>query len=134
VLARGSVEQDVFSFGLDKGLTSASFGRRERYLRKFPIMIVSATNEIVGFKTVRHFGIVRRFTARSRSVVSNFVDGIQSISRLCGVRGTRAAGGLRCPRTQSKAVPSWACATTQTTSSLKFLAYGTAVWVEPLGI
>jgi hypothetical protein len=35
-------------------------------------MMVSATNEIVGFKTVRHFGIVRRFTARSHNPTPKF--------------------------------------------------------------
>jgi hypothetical protein len=40
-------------------------------------MMVSTTNEIIGFKTVRHF--VRGITVRSRSVVGNLVGGLQSI-------------------------------------------------------
>ncbi len=42
-------------------------------------MMVSTTNEISGFKTVRHLGIVRGITVRSRSVVGNFVGGLQSM-------------------------------------------------------
>ena len=42
-------------------------------------MMVSTTNDIIGFKTVRHLGIVRGITVRSRSVVGNFVGGLQSI-------------------------------------------------------
>jgi uncharacterized protein YbjQ (UPF0145 family) len=41
-------------------------------------MMVSTTNEIAGYKTVRHLGLVRGITVRSRSVVGNFVGGIQS--------------------------------------------------------
>jgi uncharacterized protein YbjQ (UPF0145 family) len=41
-------------------------------------MMVSTTNEVIGFKIVRHLGIVRGITVRSRSVVGNFVGGIQS--------------------------------------------------------
>ena len=42
-------------------------------------MMVSTTNDIIGFKAVRHLGIVRGITVRSRSVVGNFVGGIQSM-------------------------------------------------------
>ncbi len=39
-------------------------------------MIVSTTNEVAGFKIIRHLGLVRGITVRSRSVVGNFVGGI----------------------------------------------------------
>lgn len=42
-------------------------------------MMVSTTNDLAGFKVVRHLGIVRGITVRSRSVVGNFVGGIQSL-------------------------------------------------------
>ncbi len=42
-------------------------------------MIVSTTNEIAGYRIVRHLGLVRGITVRSRSVVGNFFGGIQTI-------------------------------------------------------
>jgi uncharacterized protein YbjQ (UPF0145 family) len=42
-------------------------------------MMVSTANDITGFKIVRHLGIVRGITVRSRSVVGNLVGGLQSI-------------------------------------------------------
>jgi uncharacterized protein YbjQ (UPF0145 family) len=43
------------------------------------MMIVSTTNEIAGYRVVRHLGLVRGITVRSRSVVGNFFGGIQTI-------------------------------------------------------
>jgi uncharacterized protein YbjQ (UPF0145 family) len=42
-------------------------------------MIVSTTNDISGYKVVQHLGVVRGITVRSRSVVGNFVGGVQSM-------------------------------------------------------
>jgi uncharacterized protein YbjQ (UPF0145 family) len=42
-------------------------------------MIVATTNEIAAYRIVRHLGLVRGVTVRSRSVVGNIVGGIQSI-------------------------------------------------------
>ncbi|HEY8163515.1 MAG: YbjQ family protein [Methylocystis sp.] len=42
-------------------------------------MIVSTTNEVAGYRIVRHLGLVRGITVRSRSVVGNFFGGIQTI-------------------------------------------------------
>ena len=42
-------------------------------------MIVSTTNDVTGYRIVQHLGLVRGITVRSRSVVGNFVGGIQSI-------------------------------------------------------
>ena len=42
-------------------------------------MIVSTTNDVTGYRVVQHLGLVRGITVRSRSVVGNFVGGIQSI-------------------------------------------------------
>lgn len=42
-------------------------------------MIVSTTNEVAGYRIVRHLGLVRGITVRSRSVVGNFFGGLQTI-------------------------------------------------------
>lgn len=42
-------------------------------------MIVSTTHDVSGFRVSRHIGVVRGITVRSRSVVGNWVGGIQSI-------------------------------------------------------
>ena len=42
-------------------------------------MMVSTTHEIAGYKITRHLGLVRGITVRSRSVVGNFLGGVQSI-------------------------------------------------------
>ena len=42
-------------------------------------MIVTTTNDVAGHRIVRHLGIVRGITVRSRSVIGNFAGGIQSI-------------------------------------------------------
>ena len=42
-------------------------------------MIVATTNEIAGHRVVRHLGVVRGLTVRSRSVIGNIGAGIQSL-------------------------------------------------------
>ena len=42
-------------------------------------MLVSTTNDVPGYRIVKHLGIVRGITVRSRSVVGNFAGGIQSL-------------------------------------------------------
>ena len=42
-------------------------------------MMISTTNDIAGYKTVRHIGPVRGITVRSRSVVGNFLGGVQAM-------------------------------------------------------
>lgn len=42
-------------------------------------MIVSTTNEVAGFRIVRHLGLCRGITVRSRSALGNVVGGFQSI-------------------------------------------------------
>jgi uncharacterized protein YbjQ (UPF0145 family) len=42
-------------------------------------MLVTTTNDLAGHRIVRHVGLVRGITVRSRSVVGNFAGGIQSI-------------------------------------------------------
>jgi uncharacterized protein YbjQ (UPF0145 family) len=47
-------------------------------IREFAV-IVSTTNEIAGYRVVRHLGLVRGITVRSRSVVGNLVGGLQGV-------------------------------------------------------
>ena len=42
-------------------------------------MIVATTNDVAGYKIVRHLGVVRGLTVRSRSVIGNIGAGIQSL-------------------------------------------------------
>ena len=42
-------------------------------------MIVATTNEVAGHRVVRHLGVVRGITVRSRSIIGNIGAGIQSL-------------------------------------------------------
>ena len=42
-------------------------------------MLVSTTNDVPGHRTIKHLGLVRGITVRSRSVVGNLAGGIQSL-------------------------------------------------------
>lgn len=42
-------------------------------------MIVSTTNDIAGYHIVRHLGVVRGITVRSRSALGNFFGNIQAV-------------------------------------------------------
>jgi uncharacterized protein YbjQ (UPF0145 family) len=42
-------------------------------------MIVTTTNDVTGYRIVRHLGVCRGITVRSRSVVGNFVGGWQTL-------------------------------------------------------
>ncbi len=42
-------------------------------------MIVVTTNDLAGYRIVRHFGVVRGLTVRSRSVIGNLGGAIQSV-------------------------------------------------------
>jgi uncharacterized protein YbjQ (UPF0145 family) len=42
-------------------------------------MIVTTTNEIVGYRIVRHLGICRGITVRSRSAIGNLIGGLQTV-------------------------------------------------------
>jgi uncharacterized protein YbjQ (UPF0145 family) len=41
-------------------------------------MLVSTSNDLAGYRIVRHVGLVRGITVRSRSVIGNFAGGVQS--------------------------------------------------------
>ena len=106
-------------------------------------MIVSTTNDISGYKIVRHLGLVRGITVRSRSVVGNFVGGLQSVfggklsvyvdlaetarqeafDHMCehaAQGGANAVIGMRYDANEIM------------DGITEVLAYGTAVWVEPV--
>ena len=106
-------------------------------------MIVSTTNDVSGYKIVRHLGLVRGITVRSRSVVGNFVGGIQSVfggklsvyvdlaetarqeafDHMCehaAQGGANAVIGMRYDANEIM------------DGITEVLAYGTAVWVEPV--
>jgi uncharacterized protein YbjQ (UPF0145 family) len=42
-------------------------------------MIVTTTNDIVGYRIVRHLGICRGITVRSRSAIGNLIGGLQTV-------------------------------------------------------
>jgi uncharacterized protein YbjQ (UPF0145 family) len=42
-------------------------------------VIVTTTNDVAGHRVVRHLGVVRGLTVRSRSVIGNIGAGIQSL-------------------------------------------------------
>ena len=106
-------------------------------------MLVTTTNDIAGYRIIRHIGVVRGITVRSRSVVGSFVGNIQSIfggklsiyvslaetarqeafDHLCDhadQQGANAVIGMRYDATEIM------------DGITEVLAYGTAVVVEPL--
>ena len=106
-------------------------------------MMVSTTNEITGFRVVRHLGLVRGITVRSRSVVGNFLGGVQSIfggklgvyvqlaetarqeafDHMCEHASQGGANAIVCMRYDANEIME---------GITEVLAYGTAVWVEPV--
>jgi len=114
-------------------------GFRKRGFR----MMVSTTNDVTGFKIVRHLGVVRGITVRSRSVVGNFVGGIQSIfggkidayvqlseaarqeafDHMCAHAAQGGANAIVGMRYDANEIMD---------GITEVLAYGTAVWAEPL--
>lgn len=105
-------------------------------------MLVSTTNDIAGQRIVRHLGLVRGITVRSRSVVGNFVGGVQSFfggklsvyvdlaetarqeafDHMCEHASQAGANAVVCMRYDANEIMD---------GITEVLAYGTAVWVEP---
>jgi uncharacterized protein YbjQ (UPF0145 family) len=106
-------------------------------------MMVSTTNDIAGYRIVRHLGIVRGITVRSRSIVGNFIGGVQSIfggklgayvhlaetarqeafDHLCTHAKQGGANAIVGMRYDANEIMD---------GITEVLAYGTAVWVEPI--
>jgi len=42
-------------------------------------MLTATTNDIAGYRIVRHIGVVRGITVRSRNLVSDAIGGVQSM-------------------------------------------------------
>jgi uncharacterized protein YbjQ (UPF0145 family) len=106
-------------------------------------MIVSTTNDVAGYKITRHLGLVRGITVRSRSVVGNFVGGLQSVfggklsvyvdlaetarqeafDHMCEHAAQGGANAIIGMRYDANEIMD---------GITEVLAYGTAVWVEPV--
>ena len=106
-------------------------------------MMVSTTNEIAGYRIVRHLGVCRGITVRSRSAVGNFFGGIQSVfggklgiyvklaerareeayEHLCAHAERGGANAIVAMRYDANEIMD---------GITEVLAYGTAVWVEPV--
>ena len=106
-------------------------------------MIVATSNEIVGYRLVRHLGLVRGITVRSRSVIGNFIGGVQAIfggklgayvhlaetarqeafDHMCEHARQDGANAVICMRYDANEIMD---------GITEVLAYGTAVWIEPV--
>ena len=105
-------------------------------------MIVSTTNDVAGHKVVRHLGVVRGITVRSRSVIGNLAGGIQSffggklsIYVTLAETARQEAFDHMCEHAQqggANAVIGMRYDANEIMDGItEVLAYGTAVWVEP---
>jgi len=105
-------------------------------------MLVATTNEIAGYRILRHVGVVRGITVRSRSVIGSFVGNIQSI--FGGKLGAyvhlaeparQEAFDLMCAHATQGGANAVICMRYDANEIMdgitEVLAYGTAVWVEP---
>lgn len=106
-------------------------------------MIVATTNDIAGYRIVRHIGLARGITVRSRSVLGNLVGGLQSffggkvgafvqlaetarqeaLDHMCEHASQGGANAVVCMRYDANEIMD---------GITEVLAYGSAVWVEPV--
>ncbi len=105
-------------------------------------MIVSTTNDVVGYRITRHLGVCRGVTVRSRSVIGNWWGGVQAVfgGRL-GVftklaeNARQEAYDLMVKHAAQAGANAVVCmrydANEITDGITEVLAYGTAVWLEP---
>lgn len=104
--------------------------------------MVSTTNEIAGYRVTRHLGLVRGITVRSRSIVGNFLGGLQTLfggrvsiyaqlaetarqeafDHMCQHAAEGGANAIVCMRYDANEIMD---------GVTEVLAYGTAVLVEP---
>ena len=105
--------------------------------------MVTTAMELPGYKIVKSLGVVRGITVRSRSVVGNFVGGIQSLfggnitiyTNLCeeARKETYQAMCVSAERRKANAIISMRYDATELMAGLtEVLCYGTAVVVEPV--
>jgi uncharacterized protein YbjQ (UPF0145 family) len=106
-------------------------------------MIVATTNDLAGYRVVRHLGVVRGITVRSRSVVGNFVGGLQSVFggklsvyvELAETSRQEAFDHMCAHATEggANAVIGMRYDANEIMDGItEVLAYGSAVWVEPI--
>ena len=103
--------------------------------------MVTTALSLPGYKIVRNLGVVRGITVRSRSIVGNFVGGLQSLfggnitiyTNLCE-QAREETYGLMCQHAQkhgANAIISMRYDATELMAGLtEVLCYGTAVIVE----
>ena len=104
--------------------------------------MVTTTLTLPGFRVVRSHGVVRGITVRSRSIIGNFLGGIQSLfggnitiyTELCE-QARPEAYELMCRHAQehgANAILSMRYDATELMAGLtEVLCYGTAVTIEP---
>ena len=105
-------------------------------------MIVATTNDLPGHRIVRHIGMVRGVTVRSRNVISDAIGGVQSMiggrvgayvklaeaarqeayDELVAHARDMGANAILAMRYDANEIMD---------GITEVLAYGTAVWVEP---
>ncbi len=106
-------------------------------------MIVSTTNDITVYRVTRHLGVVRGVTVRSRSVLGNLLGNIQSIFGgeisayvQLAEAARQEAFDLMCQHAQqggANAIIGMRYDANEIMDGItEVLAYGTAVWVEPV--
>ena len=107
-------------------------------------MLVVTTNELEGFRVIRHLGLVRGLTVRSRSVVGNLGAAIQiffggniTVYTKLAEQTRQEAFNLLVEHAQSmgaNAVIAMRYDANEIAAAVtEVLAYGTAVIVEPIG-
>ena len=105
-------------------------------------MLTSTTNDISGYRIVRHIGVVRGITVRSRNVVSDAIGGLQSmIGGRVGAYVKLAEAGRQeafeqlvehAQAASANAILAMRYDATEIMPGItEVLAYGTAVVVEP---
>ena len=106
-------------------------------------MIVSTSSDIAGYRIVRHLGVARGITVRSRSIVGNLAGGLHAIfgGQITAYlnlaeRARQEAFDLMCEhaaRGGANAIVAMRYDANEITSGITdVLAYGTAVQVEPV--
>jgi len=106
-------------------------------------MIVSTTHDITGYRVTRPLGVVRGVTVRSRSVLGNLLGNIQSIFGgqisayvQLAESARQEAFDLMCQHAQqggANAIIGMRYDANEIMDGItEVLAYGTAVWVEPV--
>lgn len=108
-------------------------------------MLVVTTNDLPGYRIVRHIGIVRGLTVRSRSVVGNIGAGFQTLfggnitiyTKLCEQTRQEAYDLLvaEAHRVGANAVIAMRYDANEIAAAVtEVLAYGTAVVVEEIAV